>query len=322
MTPATLPPCPAAALTRLCDIDDLDRSSALALLDRAQALHAAALGRAPALSSLAGRTVVNLFFENSTRTRTSFSLAARRLGAEVVDFQAHTSSAGKGESLLDTWATLRAMGCDAFIVRHSEDGAVAGLADRIGQLEGDTGSPVINAGSGRRAHPTQALLDALTIRQRKPDLSALTVAIIGDIRHSRVARSNLKLLPMLGIGELRVAAPPALQADELPPGVRRLDAIEPALAGADVVMMLRLQRERMAAAQVADGEAYFRDWGLTSRRLALAAPDAIVMHPGPINREVEIASEVADGSQSVILTQVGNGVAVRMAVLEAVLSGR
>lgn len=323
MTTPALPPRPGTiALPRLCDVDDLDRTSALALLDRAQTLHAAALGRAPALSSLAGRTVANLFFENSTRTRTSFSLAARRLGAEVVDFHAHTSSAGKGESLLDTWATLRAMGCDAFVVRHGNDDAVTGLADQIQQRESTPASAIINAGSGRHAHPTQALLDALTIRQHKPDLSALTVAIIGDIRHSRVARSNLKLLPMLGIGELRVAAPPGLQADDLPPGVQRLDAIAPALAGADVVMMLRLQRERMAAAEVTDGAGYFRDWGLDAQRLALAAPDAIVMHPGPINRDVEIASEVADGPQSVILAQVGNGVAVRMAVLEAVLRRR
>ncbi|MCK9488530.1 MAG: aspartate carbamoyltransferase catalytic subunit [Xanthomonadales bacterium] len=320
MTPPgpTASPAIRVALPQLCDIDDLDRDRAIALLDRADAVHAVALGRAPALSSLAGRTVVNLFFENSTRTRTSFSLAARRLGAEVVDFHAHTSSAGKGESLLDTWATLRAMGCDAFVVRHADDHAVAELARQTRLCERPH-SPIINAGSGRHAHPTQALLDALTIRQRKPDLASLTVAIIGDIRHSRVARSNLKLLQLLGVGELRVAAPPALHAEDLPAGVHRFERIEPALAGADVVMMLRLQRERMGAAQVADGSEYFRDWGLTTERLALAAADAIVMHPGPINREVEIASDVADGPQSVILAQVGNGVAVRMAVLEAVL---
>lgn len=321
----TVPAAPPGAgrrpLAHLCDIGDLDRASALALLDRAQALHDVALGRSPARTTLAGRTVVNLFFENSTRTRISFSLAARRLGADVVDFHAQTSSTGKGESLLDTWATLRAMGCDAFIVRHPQDDAASLLANRIRQREGPGCAPVINAGSGRRAHPTQALLDALTIRQHKGALERLRVAIIGDIRNSRVARSNLELLSLLGVGELRVAAPAQLQADDLPASVQRYPAMEPALAGADVVMMLRLQRERMAATEFADGQAYFRHWGLDTRRLALAAPDAIVMHPGPINRGVEIASEIADGPQSVILDQVGNGVALRMAVLEMLLSG-
>ena len=302
------------ALPHLIDIDDLDCPRALALLDRAAQLRETAAGRAPALSSLAGRTVVNLFFENSTRTRVSFALAARRLGAEVVDFHAHTSSAAKGETLLDTWKTLHAMGCDGFVIRHSGDQAIAELARTIGNA-----SPIINAGSGRQAHPTQALLDALTIRQRKPDLEHLTVAIIGDIRHSRVARSNMKLLAMLGVASIRVAAPPALRATALEPGVIACDRIDDAVTGADVVMMLRLQHERMERTRFTDTDSYFREWGLTPTRLALARPDAIVMHPGPINREVEIASEVADGSQSVILDQVGNGVAVRMAVLEQLL---
>lgn len=303
-------------LRQLTDIDDLDRASALALLDRADALHAVAVARAPALRHLAGRTVVNLFFENSTRTRTSFSLAAQRLGATVVDFQAHTSSTAKGESLLDTWRTLDAMGCHAYVVRHSDDDAVSELARQAGRHVA-----VINAGSGTRAHPTQALLDALTMRRRKGEWSNLRVLIVGDIRHSRVARSNIKLLKLLGVGELRTAAPAALRATDLvDQDISHFDALDPALDGCDVVMMLRLQKERMQAANIPDGDRYFQDWGLTPRRLALARPDAIVMHPGPMNRGVEIDSAVADGPQSVILEQVGNGVAVRMAVLETLLT--
>jgi aspartate carbamoyltransferase catalytic subunit len=302
-------------LQQLIDIEDLDAAAATQLLDRAEMLADAATDRASAASTLTGRTVVNLFFENSTRTRTSFALAARRLGADVVDFHAHTSSTAKGETLLDTYKTLRAMGCDAFVVRHADDRAIADLAGATG-----VDAPIINAGSGARAHPTQALLDALTIRQYKPDFSRATVLLVGDIRHSRVARSNLKLLRLLGIGELRIAAPPALQpGDDLDATVRRFDSLDHALPGCDVVMMLRLQRERMAAANIPDSDTYFRDWGLTAARLGLAHPDAIVMHPGPMNREVEIASDIADGPQSVILRQVSNGVAVRMAVLEALL---
>ena len=304
-------------LSQLVDIDDLDRARATALLDRADVLRDVAIGRSPALTTLAGRTVVNLFFENSTRTRTSFSLAARRLGADVVDFQAHTSSTAKGESVLDTFRTLRAMGCDAFVVRHADDDAVADLARQAG-----ASVPIINAGSGTRAHPTQALLDALTMRRHKGDLSRLTVLIVGDIRHSRVARSNLKLLAMLGVGQVRVAAPASLQAPDMADRrIRVFDSLDAALDGCDVVMMLRLQRERMVAANLPDTASYFREWGLTAARLGRARPGAIVMHPGPMNRDVEIASEVADGAQSVILDQVTNGVAVRMAVLERVLLG-
>jgi aspartate carbamoyltransferase catalytic subunit len=304
-------------LNQLVDIDDLDRTRATALLDRADVLRDVAAGRSPALAALAGRTVVNLFFENSTRTRTSFSLAARRLGADVVDFQAHTSSTAKGESVLDTFRTLRAMGCDAFVVRHADDDAVADLARQAG-----ASVPIINAGSGTRAHPTQALLDALTMRRHKGDLSRLTVLIVGDIRHSRVARSNLKLLAMLGVGQVRVAAPASLQAPDMAERrIRVFDSLDAALDGCDVVMMLRLQRERMVAANLPDTASYFREWGLTAARLERARPGAIVMHPGPMNRDVEIASDVADGAQSVILDQVANGVAVRMAVLERVLLG-
>lgn len=302
---------------QLIDIDGLDAAAAIALLDRADALRDVAAGRATSLATLTGRTVVNLFFENSTRTRTSFSLAARRLGADLVDFQAHTSSTAKGESVLDTFRTLRAMGCDAFVVRHADDHAVANLARDAG-----IDVPIVNAGSGMLAHPTQALLDALTMRRHKGDLSRLTVLIVGDIRHSRVARSNLKLLGLLGVGELRVAAPASLQAPDMAAAnVAVFDSLDEALDGCDVVMMLRLQRERMAAANLVDDASYFASWGLTAERLARARADAIVMHPGPMNREVEIASSVADGPQSVILDQVANGVAIRMAVLERVLSG-
>lgn len=303
-------------LRQLTDIDDLDRAGAVALIDRADALRATALAHSPALNTLSGRTVVNLFFENSTRTRTSFTLAAQRLGAGVVDFHAHSSSTAKGESLLDTWRTLDAMGCHAYVVRHSDDDAVATLARQAG---GDVA--LVNAGSGTRAHPTQALLDALTIRRHKGDWSSLRVLIVGDIRHSRVARSNIKLLRLLGVGDLRTAGPDALRAGDLEEsGIQRHDNLESALDGCDVVMMLRLQTERMLAANIPDGAHYFRDWGLTPQRLALARPDAIVMHPGPMNRGIEIDSAVADGPQSVILEQVGNGVALRMAVLEALLA--
>ncbi len=302
-------------LRQLTDIDDLDRDGALALLDRADALHAHATARAPALDHLAGRTVVNLFFENSTRTRTSFSLAARRLGAEVVDFNAHTSSTAKGESLLDTWRTLDAMGCQGYVVRHQSDGAVAELAQQAGP-----DVAIVNAGSGTLAHPTQALLDAMTMRRHKGAWSNLRVLIVGDIRHSRVARSNIKLLRLLGVGELRTAGPRTLRATDLPhPDIEHFESIAPALAGCDVVMTLRLQKERMLAASIPDGSHYFGEWGLTPERLALARPDAIVMHPGPMNRGIEIDAAVADGPRSVILEQVGNGVAIRMAVLEAVL---
>ncbi|MFB9068648.1 aspartate carbamoyltransferase catalytic subunit [Pseudofulvimonas gallinarii] len=302
-------------LRQLTDIDVLDRAGALALLDRADALHGHATARAPALDRLAGRTVVNLFFENSTRTRTSFSLAARRLGAEVIDFNAHTSSTAKGESLVDTWRTLDAMGCHAYVIRHGSDDAVAELAKVAGPEVA-----IVNAGSGASAHPTQALLDAMTIRHHKGDWSGLRVLIVGDIRHSRVARSNIKLLRLLGVGELRTAAPPSLRAADLSdPDIVHFDALGPALEGCDVVMTLRLQKERMQGANIPDGEHYFRQWGLTPERLALAKPDAIVMHPGPMNRGTEIDGAVADGPQSVILEQVGNGVAIRMAVLETVL---
>ncbi len=261
-----------------------------------------------------GKTVVNLFYENSTRTRTSFEMAAKKLGAEVINIDIATSSVQKGESLADTVRTISAMGVDAIVIRHESSGAaaeVAGLVD----------CAVINAGDGTNEHPTQALLDAFTMQQRKGDLSALTVAICGDIRHSRVARSNLHFLGKLG-AQLRVIAPEAMMPDPLEmPQVARFTDLTAGIKDADVVMMLRIQFERMESKQHPDLAAYQQAYRLDHAKLASAKPDAIVMHPGPLNRMVEITDAVADDDQhSVILQQVRNGVAARMAVLDLLLT--
>ena len=263
---------------------------------------------------LAGRTVVNLFFETSTRTRSSFELAARRLGATVLNFDIASSSTSKGESLEDTLATLEAMQADAFIVRHRENGMperLAGFAKR---------AAILNAGDGNHAHPTQGLLDALTIRDRHADFGLLTVTICGDIRHSRVARSDLHMLRALGAREIRLCGPAALLPDAGAfADCRILEDFDEAVAGSDVLIMLRLQRERMSEALIGDEADYFARFGLTPQRLARAAKHALVMHPGPMNRGVEIDSAVADGPQSMILAQVANGVPVRMAALTTLL---
>jgi aspartate carbamoyltransferase catalytic subunit len=261
-------------------------------------------------ATLRGRTQINLFFEASTRTQSSFELAGKRLGADVMNMSVAASSVKKGETLIDTAMTLNAMRPDILVVRHHAAGAVALLAQKVE-------CAVINAGDGAHEHPTQALLDALTIRRHKGRLTGLTVAICGDIAHSRVARSNILLLGTMG-ARVRVVAPPTL----LPTGIERLGvdvftSMQKGLAGVDVVMMLRLQRERMNAAYVPSVREYFRFWGLDAEKLAWAKPDAIVMHPGPMNRGVEIDPLIADGVQSVIREQVEMGVAVRMAVLEA-----
>ena len=304
-------------LRHLLSLQDLPRSILVGLLDQAQALQRE--GATQALrAELAGRTLINLFFEPSTRTRTSFQLAAMRLGADVVNFDASLSSTRKGESLLDTLRNLEAMDARLFVVRHPESGAIAALAGQAGAA-----TRLVNAGDGRHAHPTQGLLDMLTIRQHKgDDFAALKIAIVGDVRHSRVARSDLHALHVLGARDVRIAAPPALlpEADELAQ-VRVCASLAEALDDADVVMTLRLQRERMEEGLVASLEDYYRDWGLTPQRLQRAKADAIVMHPGPMNRGVEIDDAVADGPQSVILEQVTNGVAVRMAAL-CTLAGR
>jgi aspartate carbamoyltransferase catalytic subunit len=300
-------------LHHLLTLQDLPRSTLVGLLDQAQALQRQATPQA-LRTELAGRTVINLFFEPSTRTRTSFQLAALRLGADVVNFDASLSSSRKGESLVDTLRNLEAMDARVFVVRHPESGAIAALAGHAGDA-----TRLINAGDGRHAHPTQGLLDMLTIRQHKgDDFSALRIAIVGDVRHSRVARSDLHALHVLGARDVRIAAPPSLLPDagELPQA-RVCASLAEALDNADVVMTLRLQRERMEEGLVTSLPDYHRDWGITRARLEGARSDAIVMHPGPMNRGVEIDDEVADGTRSVILQQVANGVAVRMAVLLA-----
>jgi aspartate carbamoyltransferase catalytic subunit len=264
-------------------------------------------------STLRGRTQINLFFEPSTRTQSSFELAGKRLGADVMNMSVSASSVKKGETLIDTAATLNAMRPDIIIVRHHAAGAVHLLAQKVD-------CSVVNAGDGAHEHPTQALLDALTIRRNKGAIQGLTVAICGDILHSRVARSNLVLLSALG-ARVRLVAPSTL----LPPGVERLKVdvhtdMKRGLENADIVMMLRLQRERMNGSFIPSVREYFHFFGLDQEKLSYAKPDALVMHPGPMNRGVEIATDVADGAQSLIREQVEMGVAVRMAVLEALAS--
>jgi len=259
---------------------------------------------------LKGRTLINLFFEDSTRTRTSFELAGKRLGADVINMSVSTSSVNKGETLLDTASTLNAMHCDLLVVRHGQSGAPSLLSQKVD-------AAVINAGDGTHEHPTQALLDALTIRRHKGRLEGLIVAICGDIAHSRVARSNMHLLTTMG-SRVRVVGPPTLiPAEAARLGVEVFHDMKPGLAGADVVMMLRLQRERMSGGMVPSAREFFRFYGLDAEKLAYAKPDSIVMHPGPMNRGVEIDSAVADHpTRSVIGEQVEMGVACRMAVLD------
>ncbi|MDQ3714984.1 MAG: aspartate carbamoyltransferase catalytic subunit [Actinomycetota bacterium] len=294
---------------------DLDLGDATLILDTAAQIDAALAGReVKKLPTLRGRTVVNLFFEDSTRTRISFELAAKRLSADVINFAAKGSSVSKGESLKDTALTLEAMGADAIVCRHSASGAPHRLAEWV------QGS-VINAGDGTHEHPTQALLDAYTIRRRLGRLDGVRVTIVGDVLHSRVARSNVALLDTLG-AQVTLVAPPTL----LPVGIGSwpvevsydLDAV---LAKADVVMMLRVQQERMNASYFPSAREYSRRYGLDARRMAVLPEDAIVMHPGPMNRGMEIAAEVADSVRSTIVEQVSNGLSVRMAVLYLLLGG-
>jgi aspartate carbamoyltransferase catalytic subunit len=264
---------------------------------------------------LRGRTLINLFFEDSTRTRTSFELAGKRLGADVINMSVSSSSVNKGETLLDTAATLNAMNCDLLVVRHEQSGAPNLLAQKVE-------AAVINAGDGTHEHPTQALLDALTIRRRKGRLEGLVVALCGDILHSRVARSNIHLLSAMG-SRVRVIGPPTLiPAEAARLGVEVFHDMVAGLTGADIVMMLRLQTERMQKGLVPSAREYFRFYGLDADKLSLAKPDALVMHPGPMNRGVEIDSAVADDPlRSVIREQVEMGVAVRMAVLDTLSRG-
>jgi len=303
-------------LHHLLTLDGLPPERIAHLLDRAEEMRSASRGGAQPLDLLAGRTVINLFFEPSTRTRTSFDLAAKRLGAQVINFDIASSSTTKGESLLDTVHTLEAMHCDAFVVRHKESGTPAYIAQHL-----RSPAAVLNAGDGNHAHPTQGLLDALTLRRRVTDFSALRVVICGDIRHSRVARSDVHALRALGVRDIRLCAPAQLLPEAAEFGdCRMFDDFDAALDGANVAIMLRLQKERIEAAAIPSEAEYFQRYGLSTQRLQRAAQDCLVMHPGPMNRGVEIAGEVADGAQSLILEQVANGVFVRMAVLAELLA--
>jgi len=269
------------------------------------------------LPLLRGHTVVNLFFENSSRTRTTFEIAAKRLSADVINLNPDSSSTSKGETLLDTVNILEAMHTDLFIIRHAKSGVAELIARHVPDHV-----HIINAGDGQHAHPTQAMLDMFTIRQYKGPFNELKVAIVGDILHSRVARSQIHALNSLGVHEIRVVAPNSLLPSQIERlGVHAYNDLQQGLDGVDVVMMLRLQKERMQHAYIPSEQEYFNLYGLTTESLAAAAEDAIIMHPGPINRGLEISSEVADGPQSVILPQVTNGIAVRMAVMSMILGG-
>jgi len=306
---------PQGRLRHLLTIEGLKRQMLIEILDAAESFTTVAGQAVKKVPLLRGKAIVNLFFESSTRTLTTFELAAKRLSADVLKVNVGTSATNKGESLLDMLRNLEAMHCDMFVVRHAESGAAHFIASKVAPH-----ISVINAGDGRHAHPTQALLDIFTIRRHKKEFAPLTVAIVGDIMHSRVARSQIHALTTLGVSELRVVAPKTLipsHASSL--GVHVYHDLTEGIRDADVVITLRLQKERMESAQLPSEHEYFRQYGLTPEKLRAAKPDAIVMHPGPINRGVEMSSEVADGPQSVILEQVTNGIAVRMAVMSMVL---
>ena len=307
-------------MRHLLSIEDLSKIEAISILDTANELARVSDGAVKKLPTLRGRTIVNLFAEDSTRTRISFEAAAKRLSADVINFSAKGSSVSKGESLKDTAMTLQAMGADAVVIRHSASGAAQRLADS----QWMSGS-VVNAGDGTHEHPSQALLDAFTIRKHlglgKSDLEGLSVAIVGDVLHSRVARSNVLLLAKLG-AKVTLVAPPTL----LPVGVESWPAsvsydFDSVIPFVDVVMMLRVQQERMTEMYFPNAREYSRYFGLNSDRMKSMKPGAIVMHPGPMNRGLEISAEVADSSRSVITEQVTNGVSVRMAILYVLLTG-
>lgn len=303
-------------LKHLLSTEGLPRAILNQILDTAESFVGVAEREVKKVPLLRGKTVCNIFFENSTRTRTTFEIAAKRLSADVINLNVSTSSQSKGETILDTVDNLTAMHADMFVVRHAESGAAHFIARHVAPH-----IHVINAGDGRHAHPTQGLLDVFTIRRYKPDMHNLRVALVGDVLHSRVARSEIHALTTLGVPEVRVIAPKTLlpkDVDKL--GVQVYHDMNAGLKDVDVVMMLRLQNERMTGALLPSAQEYFKCYGLTPEKLALAKPDAIVMHPGPMNRGVEIDSAVADGKQSVILPQVTYGIAVRMAVM-SILAG-
>ena len=311
---ADAPPATRLKHRHLLGIADLSAEEIVLVLDTAEAMKEVGRRTIKKVPTLRGRTVVNLFFEPSTRTRTSFEIAEKRLSADTLNIAIATSSVAKGETLADTALNLEAMSPDMIVLRHSSSGACH-LLSRICR------SAIVNAGDGTNEHPTQALLDALTIRERKGRLKGLKVAIIGDLVHSRVLRSNIHLLTKMG-ADVWVCGPPTLVPAEIRRfGVRVTNHVDEAVADADVVMLLRIQLERMEGAYFPSLREYFQVFGMTEERLRLAKPDVMIMHPGPMNRGVEIASEVADGPYSVILDQVANGVAVRMAVLYLLAGG-
>ncbi len=308
-------------LQHLLTTEGLPREILTTILDAAAPFAEVAEREVKKLPLLRGKSVFNLFFENSTRTRTTFEIAAKRLSADVINLNINTSSAAKGETLLDTIDNLVAMQADMFVVRHASSGAPYLIAEHLAST-GREHIHVVNAGDGRHAHPTQGLLDMYTIRHYKRDFTQLTVAIVGDILHSRVARSQIHALTTLGVPEVRVIAPKTLLPSNVERlGVRVFHDMQEGLRGVDVVMMLRVQNERMNGALLPSPQEFFKSFGLTPERLAKAKPDAIVMHPGPMNRGVEIDSTVADGKHSVILPQVTFGIAVRMAVMSMLAGG-
>jgi aspartate carbamoyltransferase catalytic subunit len=302
-------------LRHFLTIEGLSREMLLSILDAAESFVSVGHQAVKKVPLLRGKTIVNLFFETSTRTRTTFELAAKRLSADVLNINVATSATAKGETLLDTLRNLEAMHCDMFVVRHASSGAAHFIADHVADYVS-----VINAGDGQHAHPTQAMLDMFTIRRHKGDFAGLKVAIVGDILHSRVARSQIHALKILNTGELRVVAPKTLLPGHLAgQGIQVFHDLAEGIRDVDVVIMLRLQKERMQGGLLPSTHEYFQLYGLTEERLAGAKADAIVMHPGPINRGVEMESEVADGPHSVILQQVGYGIAVRMAIMSMIM---
>ncbi|MGJ8620219.1 MAG: aspartate carbamoyltransferase catalytic subunit [Methylophilaceae bacterium] len=303
-------------LRHLLSIEGLPKQVLTHILDTAETFVGVAERDVKKVPLLRGKTVCNIFFENSTRTRTTFEIAAKRLSADVINLNVSTSSQSKGEAIIDTVNNLIAMHTDMFVVRHSQSGAAHLIAQHV-----PDNISVINAGDGRHSHPTQGLLDVFTIRRHKPDMHNLRIAIVGDILHSRVARSEIHALTTLGVPEIRVIAPKTLLPKEVEKlGVHVYHDMKAGLKDVDVVMMLRLQNERMSGAMLPSSQEFFKTYGLTPEKLAFARADAIVMHPGPMNRGVEIDSRVADGTQAVILPQVTYGIAIRMATM-AILAG-
>ncbi len=305
-------------LRHFLTVEDLPRKLLVEILDTAESFTGVAEQTVKKVPLLRGKTIVNLFFEASTRTRITFELAAKRLSADVLNLNIDVSATAKGETLLDTLRNLEAMHCDMFVVRHADSGSAHFIARHVAPH-----ISVINAGDGRHAHPTQAMLDMFTIRRHKAEFHKLRVAIVGDILHSRVARSQIHALNILGVGEVRIVAPKTLMpADAESLGVQVFRDLRDGIRDTDVIIMLRLQKERMQGALLPSAHEYFHLFGLTQEKLAVAKPDVMVMHPGPINRGVEMDSQVADGPHSVILQQVSHGIAVRMAVMSLAMRSR